>query len=127
MPAKTFTDKRMLQFMDFVVHNQIKKVDSDRKFLQSIGYTNSNNIRLIRNGHQSFRLEHVLKTIQLYGPDANFFFVKNHHQIFNNKEKIKPLMVLKEAVSIVESHIESLTNTDNSGSNGPSNKKTLKR
>lgn len=108
MPAKTFTDKRMLQFMDFVVHNRIKKVESDRQFLQSIGYTNSNNIGLIRNGHQSFRLEHVLQTIQLYGPDANFFFVRSHNKIFADKKSLPPLLALKEAVAVVAAHIETL-------------------
>jgi len=56
MPAKNFTDQRVLNVLDFIVKNNIKKIDTEAKFLKSIGYNNVNNVVNVRKGRQSFKI-----------------------------------------------------------------------
>lgn len=102
MPAKTFTDQRVLNILDFVVKNNIKKVKTEGEFLKSIGYDNINNVALVRKGTQSFRIEHLVKLCAVYGIDANYLLSKHHLPMTANNKKTDAITYLKQAVRMIE-------------------------
>lgn len=96
----SFTDKRMLEAMEFIIHR--KKVKTEKDFLKSIGFTNVNNIVNIRSGHQSFRVKHIQKACEVYGLDGNFFLNPKHSKMFLLSKQLTPIELLYEAVYAIE-------------------------
>lgn len=102
MPKKlAFQDQRMLDVMKFVIDNEINGVDTQTKFLHSIGYMNANNISLVRKGSQSFTREHFSKACEVYKVDGNFFLDKKHTVMFKENRNVSAMAQLKEAVARV--------------------------
>lgn len=124
MPARTFTDERMLQFMEFVVNNKILGIENEKQFAERIEYSHVSNLWAIKNGTQSFTIQHIISTVQTFHVDANFFFLKESTQMFIPKVEMSPLMVLKEAVALVEAALvqNSKPKTVNQNVNRPAQK-----
>ena len=93
--------QRMLQVMKYVVGNAINHIDSETAFLKSINYTHANNLKLIKNNVQSFRIVHLQKCCEVYHVDANFFMLFKHTKMFKDGRKTSALAHLKEAVQMV--------------------------
>lgn len=106
MPTKTFTDQRVLDVMEFVVKNKINGIEDDKTFLLSIEYDNPNNITLIKQGTQSFRIKHLQNVCKVYNIDGTFLLNRNYKKMQSTTGKINVLQNLKEAVKMVEQHLK---------------------
>lgn len=102
MPTKTFTDQRVLDVMEFVVANSIKDIEDEKAFLISIEYDNPNNITLIKQGTQSFRVKHLQNVCKKYNIDGNYLLNRNHKKMSMTGGKIDVIKNLKEAVKMVD-------------------------
>lgn len=88
MPKLKLHDQRMILLMEFIVKDKsYKAINSESKFLKSIGLAHMNNFYAIKRGERSFSLEHLIKAIEIYKVDSNFLFYKMCPLSFNVKNK----------------------------------------
>lgn len=102
------SDSRMLDLMKFVIDNNIKGISTQQNFFKSIGFKSANNLSQIKNGKQSFRIEHLSKACELYGVDGNFFLNKKHTAMFVTGEAKQPTAIqkLKQAIAQMEAELK---------------------
>jgi hypothetical protein len=112
-PAKlvkemTLPDKKMIEFMEFVCNNsltvmidgELKVIDHWGKFVEAIGLKREG-MDQIRAGKASFRQHHFIKLSERFNADMNFFFKKDHTQMFlEQRESVKD-QFLKIAARVV--------------------------
>ena len=103
----SFYDSRMLDVMKYIIDNNIKGISSQQAFFKSIGFTNANNLSQIKNGKQSFRIEHLSKACELYKVDGNFFLSKKHTAMFGiDTKQTTAIQKLKQAVAQMEAELK---------------------
>lgn len=97
-PAKlAIWNDRMLQFMDHCMHSGI--VSTQRQYLSSIGFI-PENIGQLRNGRQSFTLEHIRNAALKYGLNLNWIMGLDPEM--KRRPAKNPMQLLKDAVKAVE-------------------------
>jgi hypothetical protein len=104
----SLADKRMVEFMNYVCNNgvtvmidgELKVIDHWGKFVEAIGLKREG-MDQIRAGKASFRQHHFIKLSERFNADMNFFFKKDHTQMFlEQKESVKD-QFLKIAARVV--------------------------
>ena len=97
-------DRRMLQLMVFVITNKLKGVTGEVEFLNIVGSPNKGNISAaLKNGKQHFVIADVKRACEIFGADANFFFLENHVNMFRKgiiKTPFEMLLVAVQAVGL---------------------------
>ena len=95
-------DRRMLQLMVFVVDNKMKGVTGEVEFLNIVGSPNKGSISAaLKKGKQHFVIADVKRACDIFGADANFFFLENHVNMFRTKVIKTPFEQLLVAVQAV--------------------------
>jgi hypothetical protein len=104
----TLPDNRMIEFMNYVCNNsltvmidgELKVIDHWGKFVEAIGLKREG-MDQIKAGKASFRQHHFIKVSERFNADMNFFFRKDHTQMFlEQKESVKD-QFLKIAARVV--------------------------
>ena len=108
--AKSFSDFRIMEVMQFVIANRIKEISDEANFLKSIGYNSWRNLALIRKGVQHFQIEHIVNTCTVYNVSADFLLNKNCHKMFIDLGNETPMFRLKVAAKEVEILLKDLGN-----------------
>ena len=112
-PAKlvkemSIPDIRMVEFMNYVCNNsltvmidgELKVIDHWGKFVEAIGLKREG-MDQIKAAKASFRQHHFIKVSERFNADMNFFFKKDHTQMFlEQKESVKD-QFLKIAARVV--------------------------
>jgi hypothetical protein len=112
-PAKavkemTLPDKKMIEFMEFVCNNslavmidgELKVIDHWGKFVEAIGLKREG-MDQIKAGKASFRQHHFIKVSERFNADMNFFFKKDHTQMFLQQNESVKDQFLKIAARVV--------------------------
>lgn len=100
--AKLFiTDQRMLLLMEWAI--QIGIAENQSQYMEMIGFSRTN-INNIRNSHQHFTREHILKACELTGASADYVFGLTNLRL--RKPPRKGIELLKEAVGAVEQDLK---------------------
>ena len=112
-PAKlvkemSLPDTRIIEFMNYVCNNsltvmidgELKVIDHWWKFVEAIGLRREG-MDQIKAGKASFRQHHFIKLSERFNADMNFFFRKDHTQMFlEQRESVKD-QFLKIAARVV--------------------------
>jgi hypothetical protein len=112
-PAKlvkemTLPDKKLVEFMEFVCNNsltvmidgELKVIDHWGKFVEAIGLKREG-MDQIKAGKASFRQHHFIKVSERFNADMNFFFKKDHTQMFLQQNESVKDQFLKIAARVV--------------------------
>lgn len=88
----------MFTLMDHCI--KTKQYRTEKQFLEAIGFS-FRNISQVRNGGQSFRLEHIRTACELTGANANWILGLEKNMLRKAEQK-DPLLKLKEATTELE-------------------------
>ena len=103
-------DRRMLQLMVFVVDNKMKGVTGEVEFLNTVGGPNKANVSsALKNGTQHFTIADIKRACDIFGVDANFFFLEKHTTMIYPKNKTTPFEMLLVAVQAVGTEMGAFT------------------
>ena len=91
----------MIELMRFCIANKIKGVHTQKDFLLLIGFTNTSNLKKVREGSLSFQPFHLKNACDIIGIDANYFF-KEKAVMFMPGKKISPILLIKEGLKLLE-------------------------
>lgn len=92
------SNDRMLRLMDWAIGNGVARNQSD--YLEQIGFFRTN-LWKIKNGTQSFTVEHILNACTVTGASADYIFGFTNKM--KRKDEVDPINMLKEAVLALES------------------------
>lgn len=92
-------DERMFQLMDLLIYN--KTVSTEKEFLESIGFANTNNIKQVREGKQSFRHQHLLAASEQYNINMNWLYGRTSSKSFKEKAQ-SPIDLISDALLILK-------------------------
>lgn len=104
-PVLPFYDQRMIELLDYVVKERVQGLRSRSQALQAIGFVHTNFSQLMR-GKQSFKPEHFVKAVELFGVDANFFFNTRHTKMFPQGKQKSVIEELNEVVARVKNELK---------------------
>lgn len=97
MAKLTIWDERMLLLMRHCIDKEL--VNSQKEFLSAIGFSETN-LRQVKLGSQSFRIEHFVAAAKKYKINTNWFFgLEENMKRLNGKSALE---VLKDAVRAIE-------------------------
>jgi hypothetical protein len=112
-PAKlvkemSLPDTRIIEFMNYVCNNsltvmidgELKVIDHWGKFVEAIGLKREG-MDQIKAGKASFRQHHFIKVSERFNADMNFFFKKDHTQMFLQQNESVKDQFLKIAARVV--------------------------
>ena len=102
MPKKLFiADERMLQLMEYAVEKGI--VESSAEYWEKIDFARTS-ISNVKQGTQGFRNYHIYNACKLTGASADYIF--GFTNVMFRKAPVKPIDLLKQAVTAVEKEIK---------------------
>jgi len=103
MPAKLpIWDIRMIELMDYVVFNKLKKVDTTEKFRAIIGINNSTTINQVKKGKQSFTHTQLHKAAKHFNISMDWFYGFTD-TMYRINSKLTATGMIKEGLRILES------------------------
>lgn len=94
------SNARMLDLMDYVIQNHVRKTSTQYAFCESIGAAASI-IADIRSGKKSFTIKHIHTAAKIYKININWLFGLEEN-MFRTAPKVEIESLLKSALQIVK-------------------------
>lgn len=94
-------DQRMLELMDNVMNDDLYKINNQGDFLIAIGINAQSTLKQIKEGKQSFRLQHFKAAGDKFNISMDWFFGYRDFST-RDEDKMNALALLKEATRLIE-------------------------